>query len=148
MQGYEVVTSDERVVGRVVDVREGFLIVESGRLRKSRHPVPREFVHPLDEESKAVVTVPRSILMDAPNVSKDGRFDRAEAARHYGLAESYLGPAWDADRESIAAGEPPPEQERAELRKHIRPELPAEHDQGSPALLGDRRIDDRRVDEA
>ena len=150
MQGYEVVTSDERVVGRVADVREGFLIVESGRLWKSRRPVPREFVHPDDGEARAVVTVPKSILMDAPKVSKDGRFDRADAARHYGLAESYLQPPTEGagvDRDSIAAGRPAAEQERAEIRKRLRPELPAEHDQGSPALLGDRRIDDRRVDQ-
>ncbi|MGE5272750.1 MAG: hypothetical protein ACM3QU_03130 [Verrucomicrobiota bacterium] len=159
MHGYEVVTSDERVVGRVVDVRHGFLIVESGRLRKSRRPVPREFVHPVDEEARAVVTAPKSILMDAPKMDKDGGFDRDEAARHYGLAESYLRPSGEGTGEPLpddppsgggrdpATGEPAPERERAEIRKHMRPELPAEHDRGSPALLGDRRIDDRRVDE-
>ena len=158
MRGYEVVTSDDRVVGRVIDVRHGFLIVESGRLRKSRHPVPREFVHADDEASKVSVTVPRRILMDAPRVDKHGGFDRAEAARHYGLAESFRqpptegageslphDPAWGADRDAIAAGGLPPEQQRAEIRKHLQPELPADDDHSSPALLGDRRIDDRRV---
>jgi hypothetical protein len=92
VRGYDVVTSDDRVVGTVVDVRHGYLIVESGRLRKTRHPVPREFVHVVDEAAKAIITVPRRILMDAPRVAKDGAFDRAEAARHFGLAESYLQP--------------------------------------------------------
>lgn len=109
MRGYEVVTSDERVVGRVVDVQEGFLIVKSGRLRKSRHPVPREFVHAADEVSRAVVTVPKSILMDAPKVDRHGGFDRAETARHYGLAESYLeAPPWD----PMPAGSSAPPRER------------------------------------
>src|SRR5262245_51112266 len=72
VRGYEVVTSDDRVVGHVVDVRHGFLVVESGRIHKSRHPVPREFVHVVDEAAKAFVTVPRRILMDAPKVDKDG----------------------------------------------------------------------------
>jgi hypothetical protein len=91
VRGYVVVTSDDRAIGTVVDVRDGFLIVESGRLRKSRRPVPREFVHPADEAAMAVVTAPRTVLMDAPKVDKDGEFDRVEAARHFGLlAESYL----------------------------------------------------------
>jgi hypothetical protein len=140
MRGYEVVTSDDRVVGQVVDVRDGFLIVESGHLRKSRHPVPREFVHVVDEAAKAFVTVPKRVLMEAPRVDKRAGFDRAAAARHFGLAESYLqpptegeseslahDPAWGADRDSIAAGRPAPEHRRAELRKHMRPGFPDEH---------------------
>ena len=55
MRGYQVVTSDDRAVGHVSDVRDGYLIVESGWLRKSRHPVPREFVHAVDEAAKAFV---------------------------------------------------------------------------------------------
>jgi hypothetical protein len=133
VRGYEVVTSDDRVVGNVVDVRHGFLVVESGRVRKSRHPVPREFVHVVDEAAKAFVTVPRRILMDAPKVNRAGDFDRAEAARHYGLAESYF--------QSPTASE----HRRVEQRKHIRPGYPDEHHHSSPALLGDRRIDARRT---
>ena len=158
MRGFEVVTSDDRVVGTVMDVRHGFLIVESGRLRKSRHPVPREFVHVVDEAAKAFVTVPRRILMDAPRVDKDGEFDRSAAARHFGLAESYLqpptardgeslpnDPAWSVERDSVAAGRPAAEHRRAEMRKHMRPGYPDEHHHSSTALFGDRRFDDRRV---
>jgi hypothetical protein len=158
VRGYEVVTSDDRVVGRVMDVRHGFLIVESGRLRKSRHPVPREFVHVVDEAAKAFVTVPRRILMDAPKADKNGEFDRSTAARHFGLAESYLqpptagkgeslptDPAWGADRDSIVAGRPAPEHRRAEMRRHMRPGYPDEQHHSSTALFGDRRFDDRRV---
>ena len=119
MRGYEVVTSDDRVVGTVLDVRHGFLIVESGRLHKSRHPVPREFVHPVDEAAKAFVTVPRRVLVDAPEVDKNGDFDRAQAARHFGLA-----------------GHQAPEHRRVEMRKHMRPGFPDEHHQGSTALFG------------
>jgi hypothetical protein len=158
VRGFEVVTSDDRVVGTVTDVRHGFLIVESGRLRKSRHPVPREFVHVVDEAAKAFVTVPRRILMDAPKADKDGEFDRSAAARHFGLAESYLQPptagegeslphdaAWGVERDSVAAGRPAAEHRRAEMRKHMRPGYPDEHHHSSTALFGDRRFDDRRV---
>ena len=87
MRGFEVVTSDDRVVGHVADVRDGYLIVESGQLRKARHPVPREFVHAVDEAAKAFVTVPRRVVMDAPS-RPQGFFDRRE--RRFGLAESYI----------------------------------------------------------
>jgi hypothetical protein len=119
MHGYEVVTSDDRLVGEVVDVRDGFLIVEFGHVHKSRHPVPREFVHAADDAAKAFVTVPKRVLLDAPKVDKSGNFDRAAAARHFGLAESYLqpptdgegeslghDPVWGSDRDSIADGPP------------------------------------------
>ena len=129
MRGYEVVTSDDRVVGRVMDVRHGFLVVESGRIHKSRRPVPREFVHVVDEAAKAFGTVPRRIMMTAPRAGKDGDFDRGEATRHYGL-ESYVQPT-------------APEHPRAELRRHMSPGFPDEHHYSSPALLGDRRIDVR-----
>ena len=156
MRGYEVVTSDDRVVGRVIDVRHGFLIVESGRLRKSRHPVPREFVHVVDEAAKAFVTVPRRILMDAPKVAKSGDFERAAAARHFGLAESDLqpptaaegeslphDPAWGADGDSIRTRRPAPDERRADIRKYMRPSFPDQHHRSSTALFGDRRVDDR-----
>jgi hypothetical protein len=83
--GYQAVTSADRGVGKVVDVRHGFVIVELGRLLRSRHPVPREFVHAVDEAAKVFVTVPRRLLKDAPKASRQGEFDRSEAARHFGL---------------------------------------------------------------
>jgi hypothetical protein len=137
VRGYEVVTSDQRVVGRVADVRDGYLIVEAGRLHKSRRPVPREFVHPVDEAAKVFVTVPRRVLRDAPEVDAKGHFDLHEAARHYGLAASYR----------QADGSEPPEHRRAEARKHMRPGFAAEYEQRSPALLGNRRVEETRIRE-
>ncbi len=158
MRGYEVVTSDDRAVGRVVDVREGYLIVESGRLRTSRRPLPREFVHPVDETAKAFVTIPRRVLRGAPKVKRNGFFDRDEAARHFGLVVSYPWPsteglaeslphqpAWGADTEPIAARELPPEHRRAEIRKHLRPGYPEQHRHAQAALFGERRLERRRA---
>jgi len=101
MRGYDVVTSDHRGVGRVVDVRNGSLTVVSGRFRKLRHPVPREFVHAVDEAAKVFVTVPRRVLSAAPRVDKHGNFDRASAAGHFGLAEPYPQPPTEGEGDSL-----------------------------------------------
>jgi hypothetical protein len=158
MRGYEVVTSDDRRVGHVVDVRDGYLIVESGHMRKSRHPVPREFVHIVDEAAKAFVTVPRRVLMDAPHVDRKGQFDHQKAAFHFGLAESFseppsggqgelLGhdPAYGAEADSLSTRRDASEHRRAEIRKHLRPGYADEHRHPSTALFGDRRISTRRA---
>ena len=123
MRGYEVVTSDDKVVGHVADVRDGYLIVDSGHMRKTRHPVPREFVHAVDEAAKAFVTVPRRVLMDAPEVDRKGFFDRRAAARHFGLAESYIAP-------TTGLGGDPLGHESA-------------HGNEPPGLFGDRHIERR-----
>ncbi len=130
MRGYEVVASDRRTMGRVAEVKDGYLIVESGRLRKLRRPVPREFVHVVDGAAKAFVTVPRRVLQDAPEVDRQGNFDLQKAALHYGLAEAH---------EQI--GRAPAEHRRAELGKHMRPGPRHDHSHRSPALLGDRHRD-------
>ena len=137
MRGYEVVASDERSMGRIVDIRRGYLIMESGWLRKLRRPVPREFAHVVDEAAKVFVTVPKSVLMDAPRVRRNGEVDEHQVARHYGLAISY--------RDTGEQG--PAEHRRAEMRKHMRPGFPEEHDPHSPALPGDRRLEEARIRE-
>ena len=85
MRGYKVVGSDKRPVGYVTDVRDGYLIVESGRLRRFRRPIPREFAHVVDEAAQVFVTVPRRVLREAPEVDRTGEFDLFEVARHFGL---------------------------------------------------------------
>ncbi len=90
VRGYEVVTSDRRRVGRVADVVDGFLLVASGWLGRSRRLIPREFVHAVDDTRTVLVTVPRRVLDHAPKVGRRGRADTGEAARYYGLAASYL----------------------------------------------------------
>ena len=63
--------------------------------------MPREFVHAVDEAAKAFVTVPRRVVMDAPEVDRKGFFDRRKAARHYGLAESYIAPTTEGRGETL-----------------------------------------------
>ena len=45
MDRQTVVTSDDHKLGTVVDERDGCVIIESGHVFKSKHAIPREFLH-------------------------------------------------------------------------------------------------------
>ncbi len=84
MRGYHVVGGDGRKLGRAVGTRGDFLIVEVGRLRRTRRAVPMVFVHPDDSRRRVTLTVPRSALAGGPKVN--GTLDEQAAAAHYGVA--------------------------------------------------------------
>jgi hypothetical protein len=86
MKGYEVVRSDGRRIGRVTDASGGFVVVELGRLMRTRLALPREFAHATDGERRVAVTSPRVLLEQAPRVTRRGTFDANAAARHFGVA--------------------------------------------------------------
>ena len=134
MEGYDVVTSDDRKIGKVVGTRDGHLIVELGTLFKSRHAVPETFGHANDEERIVRVTVPREIVSDSPKVDDD-TWDTQAIAQHYGLAEGEAAPETegygelDPDETSRSAevqgrrvGVTSAEEERVGVRENMRPE--------------------------
>jgi hypothetical protein len=84
MNGYLVVTGNGRPVGRVVESHSDFLVVEVGRVRRSRRAVPLEFAHPLDAERRVRITVPVQMLRSSPRVN--GTLDERAAAAYYGVA--------------------------------------------------------------
>jgi hypothetical protein len=84
MNGYLVVTGSGRPVGRVVESNHDFLVVEVGRLFRSRRAVPLEFAHPNDTERRVRITVPVQMLRRSPRV--DGVLDERAAAEYYGVA--------------------------------------------------------------
>src|SRR5262249_51337269 len=85
MEGYDVVTVDEHKIGKVVGESGEYLIVEQGLLRKTQHPLPREFAHVDDDEQQVRVTVPKEILADSPKL--DEYFDERAVKEHYGLGD-------------------------------------------------------------
>jgi hypothetical protein len=128
MNGYDVLTTDDDRIGRVVADRGEYLIVESGRLKKARHALPKAFAHPVDAEQIVRVTVSKSLVADSPKVGET--IDEQAVARHYGLASGYVHPETegagvllpDDPAESAAVdgarhGIVPAEQERAEIRE-------------------------------
>jgi hypothetical protein len=85
MEGYEVITSDDRKAGHVVAVKGNNLIVEHGLLLKRQHAIPRALAH--EDASEQVVRLSvSSQLVDASPKLDDGQVDHRAVAEHYGLA--------------------------------------------------------------
>lgn len=133
MEGYEVRTSDDKNVGRVVGTIGDNLIVEHGTLRKVRHPLPRTFAHVDDGERLVRATVSKDVLEDAPQI-ENGELDQQAVARHYGLASGEahpqtLGygemtpddPARTAEDDMRAAGITPAYERGTEIREGDKP---------------------------
>ena len=129
MEGYEVITSDERELGRVVEVTDDNLIIEHGLLRKSRHAIPRAFAKPDVAEQVVRLTVSEDLVSTSPKVEDDS-FDERAVAQHYGLAagetapetEGYVevlpdDPAWSAEEEELRSGVEPAAERRAKIRE-------------------------------
>jgi len=113
MEGYEVVTTEDEKVGKVVGTHGDHLIVEQGTIRKSKHALPRTFTEVDDGEKVVRMTIGKDMFCDSPKVN--GEVDEAAIADYYGLA---------------GGSEAPPTEGYGETQLGV----PAE----SPALLGDR----------
>jgi hypothetical protein len=85
MEGYEVITSDEKNLGEVVDVKGENLIVERGLLRKSRHAIPKVFAEEDTSEKVVRLTVSEELVDNSPKL-EDDEVDERAVAEHYGLA--------------------------------------------------------------
>lgn len=149
MEGYEVITSDERELGRVVEVTDDNLIVEHGLLRKSRHAVPRAFAKPDVADQIVRLTVSEDLVTTSPKVDDDS-FDERAVAQHYGLAAGETAPetegygevlpddpAWSAEEEELRSGVEPAAERRAKIRegrseagRHGRQIIPADPHEG------------------
>jgi hypothetical protein len=149
MEGFEVVTSDDCKLGHVVEVRDNYLLVEHGTLRKTKHAVPTTFAHEDEAEKLVRLSVSKEIIDSSPKIG-NGDIDWQSVAEHYGLAEATPAPETEgygevlpddpgrsADEEAILAGRQPADQQRAEIRE--RGTAAGDDELGSsPALLGDR----------
>ena len=129
MEGYEVITSDDRKIGQVVEVNDDNVIVEHGLLRKTQHAIPTAFVHADESEQIVRLSVSSNIVESSPELD-DGQVDRQAVAEHYGLAagdpapetEGYGDvlpddPARSAEQEELRTGVEPAAQQRAAMRE-------------------------------
>ena len=75
MEGWRAVTTDDHKVGTVVAEVDDFVIVEHGMLRKSRHAVPKAFVHYRPESEEICLSLPKDMLEESPKVENGVEFD-------------------------------------------------------------------------
>jgi hypothetical protein len=82
MDRQTVVTSDDQKLGTVIDERDGCVIIESGHVFKTKHAIPREFLHEVEGELRATVT--KDVVDDSPKVDLDD-WDCSTIRLHYGI---------------------------------------------------------------
>ena len=82
MDRQTVVTSDDHKLGTVVEERDNCVIIETGHVFKTKHAIPREFLHEVGEELRATVT--KDVVDDSPKVDLDN-WDCSAVRLHYGL---------------------------------------------------------------
>jgi hypothetical protein len=82
MEGQTVVTSDDHKLGTVIAERDDCVIIETGHVFKTKHAIPREFVHEVDGSMRATVT--KDVVDDSPKVDLD-HWDCSAVRLHYGL---------------------------------------------------------------
>jgi hypothetical protein len=100
MEGRTVVTSDDQKLGPVVAEPDGFVIVESGHMFKSRHAIPTDFLH--EHEDVVRATVGKDVVQDSPKIDGD-TVDEYAVKMHYGLIEVKV---VDPDPNRTHAGDP------------------------------------------
>jgi hypothetical protein len=118
MQGYEVRTIDDEKIGNVAADDGDFLIVEHGRLMKTKHALPKAFAEVDDDEKVVRTTLSKELIDDSPKVN--GELDRAAAAEHYGLVEHFAAePTGDGDEPDEIAFPDESVREEAEARREV-----------------------------
>jgi hypothetical protein len=86
VQGYEVVTYDEKTVGTVVDESENMVVVECGHWpRKSWHALPKRCISVQEPERKVLMQISKEVLSGSPKIAPNQAFDERLVADYYGL---------------------------------------------------------------
>ena len=82
MERQTVVTSDNQKLGTVVDERDRCVVIETGHVFKTKHAIPREFLHEVEGVLRATVT--KDVVDDSPKVDLEN-WDCSVVRLHYGL---------------------------------------------------------------
>ena len=82
MEGQDVVTSDDHKLGTVIAERDDCVVIETGHVFKSKHAIPRSFLHEHDGVLRATVT--KDVIDDSPKVDLEN-WDCEQVRLHYGL---------------------------------------------------------------
>jgi hypothetical protein len=85
MEGYRVVTTDEKEVGRVVGMLDDYYIVETRSvLRKARHLLPKRYATVDPKKACVLIHMSKELLYGGPKLGRDGALDEAAVAQYWG----------------------------------------------------------------
>jgi hypothetical protein len=117
MEGQTVITSDDRKLGNAIDERDGCVVIETGHVFKTKHAIPREFLHEVDGVLRATVT--KDVVDDSPKVDLES-WDCAAIRLHYGLdgpfeVEPDPNGLQNAETDALRAGRKPAPVERLDV---------------------------------
>jgi hypothetical protein len=82
MEHQTVVTSDDQKLGTVIDERDNCVVIETGHVFKTKHAIPRDFLHEVDGVLRATVT--KDVIDDSPKVDLE-HWDCSAVRLHFGL---------------------------------------------------------------
>lgn len=112
-----MIGSDDHKLGEVAAVDGDLLIVEGGRVRKSRHAIPLAFAHADESEQVVRLSVSKAVVDDSPTL-ENGDVDRQAVAQHYGLVQpTEVDPDSAAEEDALRSGVEPAPMERARIRE-------------------------------
>jgi hypothetical protein len=154
VEGYKVVSADDKEIGEVVGRLGDSVVVEHGLLRKKKHAVPLAFATTDDGAQVLRTTLSKEMIESSPEVS-DLDVDETQIAIYYGLAEPEPDPATEgygellpdetaitADRQTRSEGMAAAEEERAAIREGLSSgEGPLDRGE-SPGITGGDRFRD------
>jgi hypothetical protein len=120
VEGYTLVSADDKEVGEVVGKLGDSVVIEHGLIRKRRHVVPLAFASADDEARVLRSTLSKEMIESSPHVADDG-VDEAEIAAYYGLAETTtpVESLVSSDLQARSDGLSAVEEERAEMRDDL-----------------------------
>jgi hypothetical protein len=126
MEGYDVISGDEKKLGHVVGTHNGFLIIESGMLRKTKHAVPLDASR--TDGGEVRLTLSKEMVEESPPVDDEADWQR--------IADYYGRPA---EQEGQTAGVETDDQARAELRESLQsPDTDVGPQKGAVGIHQDR----------
>jgi hypothetical protein len=82
MEGLEVVTTDDHKLGTVIAERDDCVVIETGHMFKTKHAIPRAFLHEHDGVLRA--TVAKDVITGSPKIDLE-HWDCQLVNLHYGL---------------------------------------------------------------
>ena len=136
MERQTVVTSDNHKLGTVVDERDRCVVIETGHVFKTKHAIPREFLHEVEGVFRATVT--KDVVDDSPKVDLEN-WDCSAVRLHYGLDAPFeVDPDPDglenAETDALRAGLKPAPAERIDvMEENDANALPAVHERQANA---------------